>query len=299
MVELGKALLRYGFCPLMLLGVNGAGLWLVASGASKWWLLALLGGAIGLSFAAERLLPYEEDWNRSHGDSSRDALHALVNEAANFGTLLLLPVFTALLAIGGVWPSGWPFVLQVLFAIIVADAGIALAHYASHRSDLLWRFHAVHHSVKRMYGFNGLMKHPVHQAMLLAVLESRCGLNFSSAEVYLNVAGGYRLSDPAADCAVAAALVSAIADKPLPMKSVWFGEISLAGEVRPVVSSDRTSPPGRPREKSRHLPQGRSPAALQADAFLLSFAAKCRPPGHKFNARLGQYKIPGGLHRSG
>ncbi|MCR2833854.1 DNA repair protein RadA [Parerythrobacter lacustris] len=72
-------------------------------------------------------------------------------------------------------------------------------------------------------------------AMLLAVLESRCGLNFSSAEVYLNVAGGYRLSDPAADVAVAAALVSALADKPLPTNSVWFGEISLAGEVRPVA----------------------------------------------------------------
>ena len=72
-------------------------------------------------------------------------------------------------------------------------------------------------------------------AMLLAVLESRCGLNFSSAEVYLNVAGGYRLSDPAADVAVAAALVSALADKPLPERSVWLGEISLAGEIRPVA----------------------------------------------------------------
>ncbi|OYW46493.1 MAG: DNA repair protein RadA [Sphingomonadales bacterium 12-68-11] len=72
-------------------------------------------------------------------------------------------------------------------------------------------------------------------AMLLAVLEARCGLSFSSAEVYLNVAGGYRLSDPAADLAVAAALVSALADKPLPLASVWFGEVSLAGEVRPVV----------------------------------------------------------------
>jgi len=72
-------------------------------------------------------------------------------------------------------------------------------------------------------------------AMLLAVLESRCGLNFSSAEVYLNIAGGYRLSDPAADGAVAAALVSALADKPLPAQSVWFGEISLAGEIRPVA----------------------------------------------------------------
>ncbi|MFU7528665.1 DNA repair protein RadA [Qipengyuania sp. ASV99] len=75
-------------------------------------------------------------------------------------------------------------------------------------------------------------------AMLLAVLESRCGLNFSSAEVYLNIAGGYRLSDPAADLAVAAALVSALADRPLPIKSAWFGEVSLAGEIRPVAHAD-------------------------------------------------------------
>ncbi|HEY7805913.1 MAG TPA: DNA repair protein RadA [Croceibacterium sp.] len=72
-------------------------------------------------------------------------------------------------------------------------------------------------------------------AMLLAVLESRCGLNFSSAEVYLNVSGGYRLADPAADLAVAAALISALADKSLPLRSAYFGEVSLAGEVRPVA----------------------------------------------------------------
>ena len=74
-------------------------------------------------------------------------------------------------------------------------------------------------------------------AMLLAVLEARCGLNFSSAEVYLNIAGGYRLADPAADVAVAAALVSALADRALPADSVWFGEVSLAGEVRQVAHS--------------------------------------------------------------
>ena len=72
-------------------------------------------------------------------------------------------------------------------------------------------------------------------AMLLAVLEARCGLSFSNAEVYLNVAGGYRLVDPAADLAVAAALVSALADKALPADAVWFGEVSLAGEVRSVA----------------------------------------------------------------
>ena len=72
-------------------------------------------------------------------------------------------------------------------------------------------------------------------AMLLAVLEARCGLNFSSCEVYLNVAGGYRLADPAADLAVAAALVSALADRALPKGTCLFGEVSLAGEVRQVA----------------------------------------------------------------
>ena len=71
-------------------------------------------------------------------------------------------------------------------------------------------------------------------AMLLAVLEARCGLNFSTAEVYLNVAGGYRLSDPAADVAIAAALVSALADRPLAARSIWFGELALSGDIRPV-----------------------------------------------------------------
>jgi DNA repair protein RadA/Sms len=72
-------------------------------------------------------------------------------------------------------------------------------------------------------------------AMVLAVLEARCGLGFSSAEVYLNVAGGYRISDPAADLAVAAALVSALAERPLRSDAVAFGELALSGEVRPVA----------------------------------------------------------------
>jgi len=71
-------------------------------------------------------------------------------------------------------------------------------------------------------------------AMILAVLEARCGLNFSSAEVYLNISGGYRLSDPAADVAVAAALVSALAERPIPADTVALGEISLSGALRPV-----------------------------------------------------------------
>src|SRR4051812_10299865 len=72
-------------------------------------------------------------------------------------------------------------------------------------------------------------------AMILAVHEARCGMSFATAEVYLNVAGGYRLNDPAADLAVAAALVSGLSERPVPSECVVLGEIALSGEIRPVA----------------------------------------------------------------
>ncbi len=71
-------------------------------------------------------------------------------------------------------------------------------------------------------------------AMILAVLETRCGLSFSGRDVYLSVAGGLRITEPAADLAVAAALISALADRALPKQCVTFGEVALSGEVRPA-----------------------------------------------------------------
>ncbi|MDF0540837.1 DNA repair protein RadA [Sphingobium sp. H39-3-25] len=72
-------------------------------------------------------------------------------------------------------------------------------------------------------------------AMILAVLEARCGLSFSTCEVYLNVGGGYRISDPAADIAVAGALISALSERPVPANAVLFGEVALSGEIRQVA----------------------------------------------------------------
>ncbi len=71
-------------------------------------------------------------------------------------------------------------------------------------------------------------------AMVLAVLEARCGIGFGQKDVYLNVAGGLRISEPAADLCAAMALVSALTDTPLPRDCVVFGEISLSGDVRTV-----------------------------------------------------------------
>ncbi len=74
-------------------------------------------------------------------------------------------------------------------------------------------------------------------AMVLAVLEARCGLQLGAFDVYLNVAGGLRISEPAADLAVAAALISSYTNNPVPARTVVFGEISLSGAIRPVAQS--------------------------------------------------------------
>jgi DNA repair protein RadA/Sms len=71
-------------------------------------------------------------------------------------------------------------------------------------------------------------------AMVLAVLEAHCGVRLSGHDVYLNVAGGLRIQEPAADLAAAAALVSSLTHAPLPADAVYFGEVSLSGAVRPV-----------------------------------------------------------------
>jgi DNA repair protein RadA/Sms len=72
-------------------------------------------------------------------------------------------------------------------------------------------------------------------SMVLAVLDARAGLRLGAHDVYLNIAGGLRIQEPAADLAVAAALASAASGTPLPHDAVFFGEASLSGAVRAVV----------------------------------------------------------------
>src|SRR6185312_11258262 len=74
-------------------------------------------------------------------------------------------------------------------------------------------------------------------SMVLAVLEAHCGVKLGGHDVYLNVAGGLRINEPAADLAAAAALVSSLAGASLPAEAVYFGEVSLSGAIRPVAQT--------------------------------------------------------------
>ena len=75
-------------------------------------------------------------------------------------------------------------------------------------------------------------------SMLLAVLEARCGMSLGQNDVYLNIAGGLRITEPAADLAVAAALISAATVRPTDSGAVYFGEVGLSGEVRQVSQAE-------------------------------------------------------------
>lgn len=159
------ALIRYGYVPFMLIGINGAAGYLAARDASERWMIGLIAVAVGCSFAAEHALPYRRDWNTALDDAGRDVTHTIVNETFILASVAVIPALAAVTPYHRWWPASLPFVAQLLIAIVIADLGITTVHLASHKIGWLWRLHAVHHSVKRFYGLNGLMKHPLHQAV--------------------------------------------------------------------------------------------------------------------------------------
>jgi DNA repair protein RadA/Sms len=109
--------------------------------------------------------------------------------------------------------------------------------------------------------------------MILAVLEARCGIPFAGLDVYLNVAGGLKISEPAADLAVAAALLSAREGTPLAPETVVFGEISLSGALRPVSQTEN------------RLKEARK---LGFTSAILSEGGKSAPTGGLTLTRMGQ-----------
>lgn len=160
-----KLLVRCLYLPFFLIVGNGAAIYMVDQGYSKLALVALVGFFVLLSLLIERWMPFDAVFNRSQEDSGRDVIHAFVNESLSVMGVMSVPLIASFIPVPSIWPTEIPLWMQLLLAVLIADVGITLAHFASHRINALWQLHAVHHSVKRMYGFNGLMKHPLHQSI--------------------------------------------------------------------------------------------------------------------------------------
>jgi len=166
-----KMLLQHTLFPITMM----VGLWLAfeatANGASLQSIatLALLPVVIGLVVAPlERLLPFSRDWLEGGNDTSVDIImffhQALWNGFAQYfvNVVLLVGLIAAIEPYGhDLWPSTWPAIVQVFLFILLKDFFRYWFHRALHEVPFLWRFHAAHHSVERLYWLNGIRSHPV------------------------------------------------------------------------------------------------------------------------------------------
>ncbi|HML27808.1 MAG TPA: sterol desaturase family protein [Hyphomicrobium sp.] len=173
-----RAAVRYGYIPFMMLGLTGAAYWVVSQLViveGKTWAYALIFPLLVVAYAtsmlAERIAPFFPEWNdnEAHGDMLTNTGHIALYELGAINGVLLIPVICWLFPFQGIWPTQWPMWGQVLMAFVVADFSFMFMHYLSHRLPLLWRLHAVHHGVGRLYGYNGVIRHPLHQAIDMIV----------------------------------------------------------------------------------------------------------------------------------
>ena len=111
----------------------------------------------------ERLMPYEETWLESDGETFNNIAHSLLSKggvqiAAAIGTSFPMAVATVaqpfLSHQAHIWPEQWPMALQVVLGLVIAEFGLYLAHRLAHEYLSLWRFHALHHSVERLWVIN-------------------------------------------------------------------------------------------------------------------------------------------------
>ncbi len=177
-----KVILQHVLFPVIMIAGMFIGFAATDAGASLQSIttLALIPVVIGLIVAPlERLMPYSRNWLEGGNDTSVDLMMfisgAFWNGFAKYliQTLLLVGLVEAMEAYGhGLWPSHWPALVQVFLFILIKDFFRYWLHRALHEVPFLWRFHAAHHSVKRLYWLNGIRSHPVEvvgQAVLFAV----------------------------------------------------------------------------------------------------------------------------------
>jgi sterol desaturase/sphingolipid hydroxylase (fatty acid hydroxylase superfamily) len=170
-MHIAQNIVRYAYVPFMLIVLPVSAYLLVSNGYSYAWLALILVIAFASAFAAEKIAPYFEEWtdHQAHGDIGTNVLHTIAHEVSVINGALLIPVITWLFPFEGIWPTDWPMWAQLAMAFVFADLAFMLIHYWSHHYAPLWRLHAVHHGVGRLYGFNGIVRHPIHQSIDMVI----------------------------------------------------------------------------------------------------------------------------------
>lgn len=145
---------------LMLACLVLTGLGFMAGKPVLFFNIAYLFLAVSLLFL-ERAMPHEPSWNEDDGQTLANIAHTLLSK----GTVQTLVVFSAAIGLAqyvtpvgepgyGIWPRDWPLPAQVVTGVVLAEFGLYWAHRIAHEWPPLWRFHAIHHSVTRLWIIN-------------------------------------------------------------------------------------------------------------------------------------------------
>lgn len=164
--------------PAVMAGNLGAALVGLRAGVSPALLVVALTGSAALAaFLLERLLPYRAAWGRSRGDVTVDLVFNLLSagsaELARPLAAFLCGALAHRLALSlgaSPWPTRWPLLAQLPLALVLGELGVYWVHRIQHGGGLLWRLHAIHHSVPRMYWLNNGRNHPLDVLLSVTLL---------------------------------------------------------------------------------------------------------------------------------
>jgi sterol desaturase/sphingolipid hydroxylase (fatty acid hydroxylase superfamily) len=155
--------------PVVLTAGVATGLWMIERGIEPWQVIAPVSlGTFLLVLVLERIFPYQERWLHSTGDLRVDVGFALVDGV--FLELIRPVILAAGVVAAGwlsaragadLWPREWPMVAQLVLALVFAEFFKYWLHRWEHEHELLWRIHATHHSVPRLYWLNAARFHPL------------------------------------------------------------------------------------------------------------------------------------------
>lgn len=165
----GETLFSWAIFPAAMFGSLGLAISLLNAGASSLVAFAVSGLlGFGLVVAGERLYPHVPDWNRNHGDVGTDAAWLVSFSAVGpiqgpIVALIAIPLAAWLSTQFGssLWPAHWHLAGQLVLALVVVEFFQYWVHRLQHETDIMWRFHATHHSAHRLYWLNAARFHIV------------------------------------------------------------------------------------------------------------------------------------------
>ena len=155
--------LSYVLWPLLLAGAIAGTYAGMQTDYPLLWLNVSYFGLAGVMFALERAMPHERQWLADDGQLLPDIGHTLLSKSA-VQMLIVVPALTGISGVvdtsgGAWWPGDWPLVAQVVLGLVIAEFGLYWAHRLCHEWPALWPFHAVHHSVTRLWFVNTGRRH--------------------------------------------------------------------------------------------------------------------------------------------